>query len=99
MALARLMNLPMAEVYEVATFYHHFEVLRDDAQPAAITVRVCDSLSCSLAGANDLLQRLPQLLGAEVRVMPTPCVGRCEQAPVAVVGQWPVAHATPDAVR
>ncbi len=97
-ALARLMNLPMAEVYEVATFYHHFEVLRDDAQPAAITVRVCDSLSCSLAGANDLLQRLPQLLGAEVRVKRTPCVGRCEQAPVAVVGQWPVAHATPDTV-
>lgn len=98
-ALARLMNLPMAEVYEVATFYHHFEVLRDDAQPAAITVRVCDSLPCALAGANDLLQRLPQLLGAEVRVVASPCMGRCEQAPVAVAGQWPVVQATPDRVR
>ncbi|QRF61900.1 NADH-ubiquinone oxidoreductase-F iron-sulfur binding region domain-containing protein [Variovorax paradoxus] len=89
-ALAREMNLPMAEVFEVATFYHHFEVLRGDDQPAALTVRVCDGLSCELAGARDLLQRLPALLGAEVRVVAAPCVGRCEQAPVAVVGQAPV---------
>ncbi|HET7868342.1 MAG TPA: NAD(P)H-dependent oxidoreductase subunit E, partial [Burkholderiaceae bacterium] len=92
-ALAREMNLPMAEVFEVATFYHHFEVLRGDAQPAALTVRVCDGLSCELAGAQDLLQRLPALLGSEVRVIPAPCLGRCEQAPVAVVGQAPVVHA------
>jgi len=89
-ALAREMNLPMAEVFEVATFYHHFEVLRGDDQPAALTVRVCDGLSCELAGARDLLQRLPALLGAEVRVVAAPCVGRCEQAPVAVVGQAPM---------
>ncbi len=89
-ALAREMNLPMAEVFEVATFYHHFEVLRGDDEPAALTVRVCDGLSCELAGARDLLQRLPALLGTDVRVVAAPCVGRCEQAPVAVVGQAPV---------
>jgi formate dehydrogenase len=98
-ALAREMNLPMAEVYEVATFYHHFEVLRGDEQPAEITVRVCDGLSCELAGANDLLKKLPALLGTGVRVVPAPCVGRCEQAPVAVVGQAPVVHADTDAIE
>jgi NADH:ubiquinone oxidoreductase subunit F (NADH-binding) len=86
-------------VYEVASFYHHFDIVRegpDGAVPAApaLTVRVCDGLSCELAGAKDLLARLPQMLGAEVRVIPAPCVGRCEQAPVAVVHQRPVAQAT-----
>ena len=98
-ALAREMNLPMAEIFEVATFYHHFEVLRGDEQPAALTVRVCDGLSCELAGARSLLDRLPALLGAEVRVIAAPCVGRCEQAPVAVVGQLPVVRATTADVR
>lgn len=92
-ALSRQMNVPMAEVFEVATFYHHFEVLRGDDQAAALTVRVCDGLSCELAGARDLLARLPALLGTNVRVIPAPCVGRCEQAPVAVVGQAPVVMA------
>lgn len=98
-ALARCLNLPMAEVYEVATFYHHFEVLRDGAQAPALTVRVCDGLSCSLAGAQDLLARLPAILGdATIRVQSAPCVGRCEQAPVAVVQQNPVPHATHETV-
>ena len=98
-ALAKEMNIPMAEVYEVASFYHHFEVIREGAAPAALTVRVCDGLSCEMAGAQDLLQRLPALLGrAEVRVIAAPCLGRCEQAPVAVVHQCPVPHATLDAV-
>jgi formate dehydrogenase len=98
-ALAKEMNIPMAEVYEVATFYHHFEVLKGDATPAQLTVRVCDGLSCELAGAQDLLARLPALLGtADVRVIPAPCLGRCEQAPVAVVHQNPVPMATADAV-
>jgi NADH:ubiquinone oxidoreductase subunit F (NADH-binding)/NADH:ubiquinone oxidoreductase subunit E len=92
-ALARELKLSMAEVFEVATFYHHFEVLRGDAQPASLTVRVCDGLSCEMAGAQDLLARLPALLGTEVRVIAAPCVGRCEQAPVAIVGQAPVVHA------
>ena len=90
-ALAKEMNIPMAEVFEVATFYHHFEVVRGDDAAPGLTVRVCDGLSCELAGAQDLLARLPQLLGnQDVRVIPAPCVGRCEQAPVAVVHQNPV---------
>ena len=97
-ALARETNVPMAEVYEVATFYHHFELLQDGQTGAAITVRVCDGLSCELAGARDLLARLPALLGAEVRVIAAPCVGRCEQAPVAVVHQCPVPQADTAAV-
>ncbi len=98
-ALAKEMKIPMAEVYEVATFYHHFEVLRGDEQAPAITVRVCDGLSCELAGAKDLLARLPQILGNEaVRVIPAPCLGRCEQAPVAVVHQNPIPFASTEAV-
>ena len=95
-ALAREMNLPMAEVYEVASFYHHFDIVRDgDEAPAALTVRVCDSIACEMAGAGALLQRLPALLGKAVRVLAAPCIGRCEQAPAAVVGRRPVPRATP----
>ncbi|MEY4438611.1 MAG: hypothetical protein RIQ36_75 [Pseudomonadota bacterium] len=97
-ALAHEMRLPMAEVFEVATFYHHFEVLPNDAQPAALTVRVCDGLSCEMGGAKQLLAKLPNILGSDVRVISAPCVGRCEQAPVAVVHQNAVPHATPDTV-
>jgi len=94
-ALAREMGLATTEVYEVATFYHHFDVIKEGgAAPPALTVRVCDSLSCELAGAHDLLEKLKTALGAGVRVLPAPCVGRCEQAPVAVVGKNPVAQAT-----
>ena len=97
-ALAHEMRLPMAEVFEVATFYHHFEVLPNDATPAALTVRVCDGLSCEMGGAKQLLAKLPSILGSNVRVINAPCVGRCEQAPVAVVHQNAVPHATPDNV-
>jgi len=98
-ALAKEMNLPMAEVYEVATFYHHFEVVQGDAKAPGLTVRVCDGLSCEMAGAQNLLARLTDLLGsADVRVIAAPCLGRCEQAPVAVVHQRPVLHASPEAV-
>ena len=94
-ALAREMKLAMTEVYEVATFYHHFDVVKDGAAaPPRLTVRVCDSLSCELAGAGALLAELEHAAGDGVRVIPAPCVGRCEQAPVAVVGQNPVPHAT-----
>ena len=93
-ALAAEMRLSMAEVYEVASFYHHFEVLRDDAAAPRLTVRVCQSLSCQLAGAGDLLARLPALLGTDVQVVPAPCIGRCEQAPAALVGQRSIGHAT-----
>ncbi len=94
-ALAREMGLATTEVYEVATFYHHFDVVKEDGKaPPALTVRVCDSLSCELSGANALIAELKQALGEGVRVIPAPCVGRCEQAPVAVVGQNPVAQAS-----
>ena len=99
-ALANEMNLPMAEVYEVATFYHHFEVVRGNDPVADITVRVCDSVSCEMAGAQDLLEKLPAILGnPKVKVIPAPCVGRCEQAPVVVVQQRPVMFATLDKVE
>ena len=98
-ALAKEMNIPMAEVYEVATFYHHFEVLKGDDKAAGLTVRVCDGLACEMAGASDLMARLPALLGsADVRVIPAPCIGRCEQAPAAVVHHRPVPFATPEGV-
>jgi len=98
-ALAKEMNLPMAEVYEVATFYHHFEVLRGNDPVADITVRVCDGIACELAGAQNLLSKLPAILGnPNVKVVAAPCVGRCEQAPVAVVHQYPVLFATTDKV-
>ena len=97
-ALSKAMNLPLAEVYEVATFYHHFEVLQDDVPGPVLTVRVCDGLSCELAGARELLARLPAILGTEVRLIAAPCLGRCEQAPVAVVHQNPVLQATLESV-
>lgn len=99
-ALAKEMRLSTTEVYEVATFYHHFDVIKEgDKAPPALTVRVCDSLSCELSGASALITGLKQALGSGVRVIPAPCVGRCEQAPVAVVGQNPVARATVDKVK
>ncbi len=98
-ALAQEMRIAQTEVYEVATFYHHFDVVKEgETAPAALTVRVCDGLSCEMAGAQDLLIRLPAILGKEVRVIPAPCIGRCEQAPAVVVGQNPVPRATCDAV-
>ena len=98
-ALADEMKMAMAEVYEVATFYHHFDVIKEgDTPPPPITVRVCDSIACELAGSHHLLKTLPGLLGPGVRVLHAPCVGRCETAPVAVVGQHPVPHATAEKV-
>ncbi|WP_071466802.1 NAD(P)H-dependent oxidoreductase subunit E [Polynucleobacter asymbioticus] len=98
-ALAKEMNLPMAEVYEVATFYHHFEVVRGNDPVADITVRVCDGIACELAGAQNLLSKLPSILGnPNIKVAAAPCVGRCEQAPVAVVHQYPVIFASVDKV-
>ena len=98
-ALAEEMSLAQTEVYEVASFYHHFDVVKEGEEaPEALTVRVCDGLSCEMAGAQDLLKRLPALLGREVRVIAAPCIGRCEQAPAVVVGQNPVPEATVEKV-
>ncbi|PUE36766.1 NADH-ubiquinone oxidoreductase-F iron-sulfur binding region domain-containing protein [Limnohabitans sp. Hippo4] len=96
-ALAAEMCLPVVEVFEVASFYHHFEILKDEEVAASLTVRVCDSVSCSLAGSDSLLSHLQKDLSG-VKVVPVPCLGRCEQAPAAQVGQQAVAHATLDAV-
>jgi formate dehydrogenase beta subunit len=103
-ALARLLGLAQTEVYEVATFYHHFDVVKENPDgslpaPPALTVRVCDGLSCEMGGGMQLLEKLTALLGPEVRVIPAPCVGRCEQAPVVVVHQKSVPMATLEAVR
>jgi formate dehydrogenase len=96
-ALAAEMNLSMTEVYEVATFYHHFEVVKEgETPPPALTVRVCDSIACEIAGAQELLKLS---LGKDVRVIHAPCVGRCEVAPCVVVGQNPIGNATAEKVR
>ncbi len=94
-ALAQELKLAMTEVYEVATFYHHFDVVKEgETPPPALTVRVCETLSCQMAGADDLRAALERTCGPDVRVLGAPCVGRCEHAPVAVVGRNPVDHAT-----
>ena len=98
-ALAKLMNIPMAEVYEVATFYHHFEIIHDDEKAPQLTVRVCDGLSCEMAGATSLLDKLSTSLSKDnVKVAAAPCMGRCEQAPVAVVHQHEMGHASVEKV-
>ena len=98
-ALAKLMNIPMAEVYEVATFYHHFEIIPDGEKSPEFTVRVCDGLSCDLAGSASLLEKLKASLGTgSIKVVSAPCLGRCEQAPAAVVHQHEIGHATSDKV-
>ena len=107
-SLATLMNMPMAEVYEVASFYHHFDIIQTldvdgaskDGTVPALTIRVCDGLSCELAGAQSLINKLPAILGnPSIRVMPSPCMGRCEQTPVAMVHQVAVTKATAESVQ
>jgi formate dehydrogenase len=98
-ALAAEMKMALAEVYEVATFYAHFDVVKEgETPPPAITVRVCDSLSCAMAGAEKLLEKLPGILGKDVRVVRAPCMGACERAPVAAVGHVQTFNATTESV-
>src|SRR5215470_7472713 len=98
-ALAHEMRLALTEVYEVATFYAHFDVVKEgETPPAAVTVRVCDSLSCAMAGAEKLFRDLPGRLGREVRVVRAPCMGACDRAPVCAVGHSQVMAATTDTV-
>jgi NADH:ubiquinone oxidoreductase subunit F (NADH-binding)/NADH:ubiquinone oxidoreductase subunit E len=97
-ALAAEMKMAQTEVYEVATFYSHFDVVKDGPPPPAITVRVCDSLSCAMAGAESLLEKLPGILGKDVRVVRAPCMGACDHAPVCAVGHVQTFAATPDKV-
>ncbi|MEW8005190.1 MAG: NAD(P)H-dependent oxidoreductase subunit E [Candidatus Thiodiazotropha sp.] len=94
MALAQELNISSAHVYEVASFYHHFDLVGEgETPPPPLTVRVCDSISCMLDGAESLIADLRASLGDGVRVQPVPCIGRCQDAPAAVVGQRPVAQA------
>ena len=94
-ALAEEMRLALVEVYEVASFYAHFDIVMDDERPPPpLTVRVCDSLSCELAGAPALLAALQSRLGGQVRVMRAPCMGGCHRAPVVAIGHALHEHAT-----
>ncbi len=99
-ALAQALKLAPTEVYEVATFYHHFAVIPEgEAAPPRTVVRICDSLSCALAGAEDLIAGAAPFLPAEARLQRVPCIGRCQHAPVAVVGTNPLHQATPELIR
>jgi formate dehydrogenase len=97
-ALAFEMKMALTEVYEVATFYAHFDVVKDGPAPPPVTVRVCDSLSCAMAGAEKLLAQLPGKLGKDVRVVRAPCMGACDRAPVVAVGHMQTFHGTLDTV-
>ncbi|MFU8836630.1 MAG: NAD(P)H-dependent oxidoreductase subunit E, partial [Roseovarius sp.] len=100
-ALAEEMRMSMAEVWEVATFYAHFDPLReDDVPPPDLTIRVCDSLSCEMAGSEALIEALSAGHDpAKVRVLRAPCMGRCDTAPVLEIGHLHIDHATPQKVE
>src|SRR5918999_759188 len=98
-ALAKEMRLALVEVYEVASFYAHFDIVMDgEPAPPPLTVRVCDSLTCEMMGAQKLLQELPAALGGDVRVVRAPCMGGCHNAPVTAIGHALHEHATVDNV-
>ncbi len=98
-ALAAEMRLAQTEVYEVATFYAHFDVVQEgETPPPALTVRVCDGIACELAGAQSLLAELVAASGQNVRVLPAPCMGRCDTAPIAEVGHNHLSKASVAAV-
>ena len=99
-ALAEEMRLSQAEIYEVASFYAHFDIVREgEAPPPALTIRVCDSLSCELAGSEALMAALQDGLDpAQVQVLRAPCMGRCDTAPVLELGHNHIDHATPERV-
>ncbi len=97
-ALAHEMRLAMAEVFEVATFYAHFDIVPDDATPPKVTVRVCDSVVCALKGAAQILTEVSARAPAGVKVVPAPCMGRCADAPTAEVGHFHIDRCDADQV-
>jgi len=97
-ALAEEMRLALVEVYEVASFYAHFDIVMDDEAPPPPTVRVCDSLSCELAGGMQLLDRLRAVLSERIRVVRAPCMGGCHRAPVVAIGHALHENATMESV-
>lgn len=99
LALAIDMSLPMAEIYETATFYHHFDVLNEnEPPPPKQTIRVCESLTCEMFGAKELINQLEAKYKDDVRIQAVPCIGRCDTAPVAVVGTNPIEHANQEKI-
>jgi formate dehydrogenase len=99
-ALAKVLDISQVEVFEVASFYHHFDIVKEgELRPAELTIRVCDSVSCCLAGSEKLISNLHALTNDKITIQRVPCVGRCESAPVAVVGTMPVPKATVDKVQ
>ena len=99
-ALALELKLAQSEVYEVATFYHHFDVITENqAPPPELTIRICDGITCEMKGAHKLLKQLPNIVGENVRVIPAPCVGACDRAPVAVVKQRQIFCATESSIK
>jgi len=99
-ALADFLKMAPVEVYEVATFYHHFDVIKDDqTPPPELTVRVCDSITCEMAGCDSLISKLESTTGADVRIQRVPCVGRCAAAPIAVVGKNPIENANTERIE
>ena len=99
-ALSSLMNISQTEVYEVATFYHHFDVVDSDKdKPPALTIRVCDSVSCEMNGANELAEMLDDYYKGTIRIQKVPCIGRCQSAPAAVVKMNPIDNATFEKVK
>ncbi|MEK9673380.1 MAG: NAD(P)H-dependent oxidoreductase subunit E [Rhodospirillaceae bacterium] len=99
-ALAAELKLAQTEVYEVATFYHHFDVVKEgENAPPALTVRVCDSITCEMKGSAALMAKLKSVVGGNVRVIHAPCVGACDRAPVAVVKQRQIFNANADSVK
>jgi formate dehydrogenase len=98
-ALAAEMKMALTEVYEVATFYAHFDVVKEgELPPPPVTVRVCDSLSCAMAGGEKLMKDLSSKLGREVRVVHAPCMGACDRAPVCAIGHVQTFKATAETV-
>ncbi len=99
-ALADLLKISIVEVFEVASFYHHFDVVDENTKaPAELTIRVCDSISCQMNGADELIQKLQNEAFDNVRIQRVPCVGRCDKAPVAVIDKYPVESADLDKIK
>ncbi len=94
------MKISVVEVYEVASFYHHFDVIdENESAPPALTIRVCDSITCQMKGADELIQALESDNNNTVRIQRVPCVGRCDKAPIAVVGKNPVESADLEKIK
>lgn len=99
-ALAEEFRLALTEVFETATFYHHFDVLKDGGSaPPEITIRVCNSITCEMSGAKELISELRENLGDDVRILTAPCMGACDRAPAVAVGQNQIVHATTDRIQ